>query len=285
KLVRRCLTKDRKQRLQAIGDARIVIVEQLANPQSEAEVPGRSEAAASKLPWILAAVGLAAALIVSFLHFREARPQERVLRYTIPLPENRTSMHSFAISPDGRHVAVAAAVNGKRQLWLRALDAPQAQPMPGTEDATYPFWSPDSRFIGFFAQGRLKKIAASGGPAQSLCDAPNGRGGSWNRDDVIVFSPTGGNTAIQRVLAGGGGPADVTRTNGGGVFRFPVFLPDGRHFLYLVTFQSVEQNGVHLSSLDGKEDRRVLEDRSSVVFSAGRLLFIRENTLMAQAFD
>jgi serine/threonine protein kinase/Tol biopolymer transport system component len=287
KLVRRSLTKDHKQRLQAIGDARIVIEEQLANPQSDAEVPRRAEAPAWKLPWILAAVGIAAALIVSFLHFREARPQERVQRYSIALPENTTTIHSFAISPDGRYVAIAAAVNGKRQLWLRALDALQAQPMPGTEDATYPFWSPDSRYIGFFAQGRLKKIAASGGPAQSLCDAPNGRGGSWNREDVIVFSPSGtAEGGIQRVSAAGGvPPADVTRANGVGVFRFPVFLPDGRHFLYLVTFLSVEQDGVHLSSLDGKEDRRVLADQSSVVFAAGRLLFIRENTLMAQAFD
>ena len=135
------------------------------------------------------------------------------MRSTIALPENST-VHSFAISPDGRTLVIAAAVNGKRQLWLRPMDALQAQPMPFTEDATYPFWSPDSRYIGFFAQGKLKKIAASGGPAQSLCDAPDGRGGSWNRDDVIVFLTGHRGTSIQRVAAAGGVPVDVTKTKG-----------------------------------------------------------------------
>src|SRR5215813_12302486 len=188
KLMRRCLTRDRKRRLQAIGEARIVLEEQLANPHSEAEVARRVEAPTSKLAWILAAFSIAAALIVSFLYFRGQPAVERTLRYTIALPENTSSIHSFAISPDGRYFSIDAVVNGKRELWLRALDAFQAQPMPGTEDATYPFWSPDSHHIGFFAQDRLKKIAASGGPALSLCAALNGRGGSWNREDVIVFS-------------------------------------------------------------------------------------------------
>jgi Tol biopolymer transport system component len=102
------------------------------------------------------------AIGVSFVHFRETPPPERTLRYTIAAPES-SILQSFAVSPDGRAVAIAAAVQGRRQLWLRALDTLQAQPMPGTEDATYPFWSPDSRYIGFFAQGKLKKIAASGG--------------------------------------------------------------------------------------------------------------------------
>jgi len=125
---------------------------------------------------------------VSFLHFRETPPPEQTLRYTIAAPENST-VQSFAISPDGRTLVIAVQLNTKRQLWLRPLDGLQAQPMAFTDDALYPFWPPDSRYIGFFAQGKLKKVAASGGPAQSLCDAVNGQGGSWNRDDVIVFSP------------------------------------------------------------------------------------------------
>jgi hypothetical protein len=111
----------------------------------------------------------------------------------------------------------------------------------------------------------------------------DGRGGSWNRDDVIVFSPNSNLGAIQRVSAGGGLPVDVTRRNG--TYRFPVFLPDGRHFLYLLVAAAVNQNGVYLSSLDAKENRRVLADVSSVAFSAGRLLFIRKSTLLAQSFD
>jgi Tol biopolymer transport system component len=156
--------------------------------------------------------------------------------------------------------------------------------MPGTDDATYPFWSPDSHYIGFFAQGKLKKIAASGGPPQSLCDALVRVGGSWSRENVIVFSPLLGSNAIQRVSAAGGVPADVTKPKGRS--EFPVFLPDGRHFLYTVLEGSVEGNGVYLSSLDGKENRPVLlADVSSVVFGAGRLLLLREDTLVAQPFD
>jgi Tol biopolymer transport system component len=162
--------------------------------------------------------------------------------------------------------------------------------MPGTEDATYPFWSPDSRYIGFFAQGKLKKIAASGGPAQSLCNAPAGWGGSWSREDVIVFSPVPNDTAIQRVPASGGVPSDATKTKG--TYRFPTFLSDGRHFLYTVTGATPDKNGLFLSSVDGTENRRVSPDTSSVAFAPaylgtrnGHLLFLRENTLMAQPFD
>ena len=162
--------------------------------------------------------------------------------------------------------------------------------MPFTENATYPFWSPDSRYIGFFAQGKVKKVAASGGPAQSLCDAPSGRGGSWNRDDVIVFSPSNIGISIQRVAAAGGIPVDVTKTKGDQ--RHPVFLPDGRHFLYLVRGSAAEKNGLYVGSLDGKENRRVLADLSGAAFAppagsdhTGHILFVRENTLMAAPFN
>ena len=128
KLIRRCLTKDRRRRLQAIGEARIIVEDQLANP-SEADIPERAAGPTSKLPWILAAAGVAAALIVSVLHFRAQPALQRAQRYSIALPENTTNIHSFAISPNGRYVAIAAAVNGKRELWLRSLDAFAAQPM------------------------------------------------------------------------------------------------------------------------------------------------------------
>jgi len=278
-LLKRCLDRDLKNRLQWIGEARIAIDHSAKEPETAVAttfVPQRRI-----LPWAWAALATLAALVVSFLHFREAPPPERSLRYTITAPENST-VHSFAVSPDGRYVSIAAAIQGKRLLWLRALDGLQAQPMPGTDDATYPFWSPDSRYIGFFAQGKLKKIAASGGPAQSLCNAPAGNGGSWNHDDVIVFSPFAG-AAIQRVPAVGGVPTDVTKT--GSNYLYPLFLPDGRRFLYVVVGGAQEQNGVYMSSLDGSENRRVLADTSRVAFAAGRLLFIRENTLMARPFD
>jgi serine/threonine protein kinase len=170
-LLRRCLTRDVRKRLRDIGDARIV----LENPESEPEVPRQAKARATRVPWALAALFGIVAMAVSFIHFRQQPLAERTLRYTIAPPEN-SAVHSFAISPDGRYLALAAAVNGKRQLWLRAMDGLQFQPMPDTEDATFPFWSPDSRYIGFFSQLKLKKIDASGGPAQSLCNAGVGTG-------------------------------------------------------------------------------------------------------------
>src|SRR5258708_29076719 len=156
--------------------------------------------------------------------------------------------------------------------------------MAGTEDGSYPFWSPDGHQIGFFAGGKLKKIAAGGGLAQSLCNATEGQGGSWNRDNVIVFSPSGkAGVAIRRVSAFGGIPMDVTKTSCES--PFPVFLPDGRHFLYLSREGSREHDGVYAGSLDGDGNRRVLADFSSVIFAAGSLLFVRENTLVAQPLD
>ena len=286
-LLKRCLIKDRRRRLQAIGEARIAIEEYLAAPKRGTDVPVESNARGAKLPWFVAAAAVVAAVVLGFVAFRTP-PAQRILRYTIQVP---TLVHSFAISPNGRYIAIAAGPAGKRQLWLQALDSFESNRLPTTEDATFPFWSPDSRYIGFFAQGRLRKIAISGGPAQSLCDVFEGRGASWGRDDVIVFAP-GGNVqvSLQMVRAAGGVPTDITPKKG--LYRFPHFLPDGQHFLYLVSGTSPEVNGVYFASVDGKENRRILADNSSFTFAAsrpgklsGHLLFVRENNLMAQPFD
>jgi eukaryotic-like serine/threonine-protein kinase len=283
RVVERCLATEPESRWNSAKDLQFEL-EWAGKEVCQAISSPALKSPATLVAWIAAGVLVLALGILSFVHFSHTPPTEHALRYTIAAPENTSSIHSLAISPDGHYVAIAAEVKGKRQLWLRMLDGLQAQPMPFTDDATYPFWSPDSRYIGFFAQGKLKKIGAGGGAAQLLCDAPDGRGGSWNREDVIVFSPNGpAGLAIQRVSAGGGVPADVTKPKR--ISRFPVFLPDGRHFLYVGSGISVEQSGVYLSSLDGKENRRVLPDQSNVVFAAGRLLFIRENTLMAQPFN
>jgi serine/threonine protein kinase len=285
RLLEECLQKDPKQRLRDIGDAKRLLGGEPNVPPPPA--PGHR----SWLPWCIAAFLLLALMPANILHVRETPPPERTLRYTIAAPEN-SALHSLAISPDGRYVAIAAAVNGKpRQLWLRPLDALQAQPMPSTDDAQYPFWSPDSRYIGFFAQGKLKKISVGGGPSQTLCEATFGRGASWSADDVIVFSPSGGfGGSIQRISAAGGVPVDITKTKHD--YRYPLFLPDGRHFVYLVEDPG-KSSGIYIGSLDGTE-RRLLSDRSGVAFAPpasgmrnGHLLYVRtpENTLMAQPFD
>ncbi|HEV8416637.1 MAG TPA: protein kinase [Bryobacteraceae bacterium] len=290
RLLKKCLEKDPKKRLRDIGDAWELI--DAAPVVAEAPAaPSPVRQGGGSLFWIAATVIAVGALsALAFLHFRETPPPEHILRYTLAPPDGVQTIHSFAVSPDGRTIVLAASVNGKQQLWQRPLDALQWQPMPSTDGGAYPFWSPDSRNIAFFAGGKLRRIAASGGPSQPVCDAPDGRSGSWNRDDVIVFSPAPQDTPVQRVPAGGGVPVDVTKTKG--IYRFPQFLPDGRRFLYLVSGSTPEKNGTYVSSLDGAENRRVLADNSSVQFVSsaaasrlGHLIFLRENTLMAQPFD
>ena len=244
--------------------------------------------------WALVSTGVLAVALaaLALVHFRETPPEEHTLRYTIPLPENIDNILGLrlVISPDGRNVVMAASINGRQQLWLRPLSALDAQPMPGTDGAIFPFWSPDSHWIGFFASGKLRKIAVAGGPSQPIADANTALGGTWNRDGVILFSPGAGESVLRRVSADGGAPADVTKNKFPSIF--PVFLPDGRRFLYLVSASAGEKAGIYLSSLDGAEDRRILTDVSSVAFApsrpgsdSGHILFLRENNLMAQPFD
>ncbi len=292
-VLRTCLEKDPDERWQSARELKHALG-WAANANSAEAKPGSAAPLQSRFGtagWISAGVFAIALAALSFLHFREAPQVEQTLRATIATPEGTAnSFHDFAISPDGHNLVMAATVSGKLQLWLRPMNALQWQPIPLTEDAVYPFWSPDSRFIGFFAGGKLKKIPVGGGPVQSLCDVPSSRGGSWNRDNVIVFSPANSGISIQRVPAAGGVPVDVTRTKGNQ--RYPVFLPDGRHFLYLKRDAVAADNGIYVSSLDGSENRRVLPDVSGIEFAparhgepAGHILFVRENTLMAVPFD
>jgi serine/threonine protein kinase len=287
RLLEECLQKDPRQRLRDIGDAKRLLG---GEPPAQPAQPPPTPRHRSWLPWSIAAFLLLALMPANISHVRETPPAEHVLRYTIAPPEGTQGIHSFAVSPDGRMVVIVAAVNGKRQLWLRPVDALQSQPMPTTENAIYPFWSPDSRNIAFFAEGKLRKIAASGGPSQPVCDALNGRGGTWSRDDVILFSPSAGENVIRRVPAAGGVPTDVTKTKVASLY--PSFLPDGRHFLYAVFGSSPEKNGIWVSSLDGAENRRVVPDSAGFAFAptspgsrTGHLLFLRENNLMAQPLD
>ena len=255
----------------------------------EAERRMRTKDRALLAGGVLFAAALVAALILAVVHFGEAPLQQRALRFSIPAAE---MTESLAVSPDGRYLVFDALTLGGWQLWVRRLDSLEAQALPGTEDALLPFWSPDSTYIGFFAQGKLKKISVAGGPAQTLCDAPNGRGGTWNREDIIVFAPSP-NDVLHQVSAAGGVPLPVTTldaSEGRGSHRFPRFLPDGRHFLYL-TSGTTDKNGTYLASLDSKETRRLVADDSRAEYApgasgeSGHLLFVRQGALMAQPFD
>jgi Tol biopolymer transport system component/predicted Ser/Thr protein kinase len=275
KLIQSCLEKDPKKRLRDIGDGSRLLDEP---PAARSGVPSRV------IPvWAAAlAVVLAVMTVIGIVLFTRTPQSAPALRYNIAL-ENATSIQSFAISPDGHYLAMAAEVNGKSQLWLRALDSLRVQPLPNTDDAKSPFWSPDSREIGFFAQGQLKKIAVTGGAAISLCDAPDGFSGSWSRDNVILFSRDVEGAAIQRVSASVGVPNDVIK--GKDLSRYPTFLPDGRRFLYHINAAAPSERGIYLAALDGKESHRILAEDSSFVLTPGWLLFVRANTLIAQPFD
>jgi Tol biopolymer transport system component len=171
----------------------------------------------------------------------------------------------------------------KFQLWIRSLDSLAAQPLPGTEGAGLPFWSPDSRSIGFFAGGKLKRIDVDGGPAQVLSDAASGRGGSWNRDGVIVFAPNNIGP-LNRVSSAGGETTSLTKLMPDQQnHRFPSFLPDGRHFLYFATGTT---NDIFVGSLDSAEGQRLIAADSQAAYAApGFVLFIRQGTLLVQSFD
>ena len=184
-------------------------------------------------------------------------------------PSPVASAAQLALSPDGRHLAfVAAPKGGASQIWIRPLDSVQAQPLAGTEGASFPFWSPDSRFIAFFAAGKLKKIDTTGGTPQTLADAAAGRGGTWNRDDVILFTGQA-NSPISRIAASGGTVTPVTTFDADqGIFTqyWPQFLPDGRHFLYYQRSVKPEHQGIYVTTLDSSQARE-----SSKAAAQGRL--------------
>ena len=181
-----------------------------------------------------------------------------------------------------------AMKKAKFMLYVRSLASTAAQALPGTDDAIYPFWSPDSREIAFFAAGKLKKINASGGPPQDICESFSGRGGTWSKDGVIVFTSSS-NQGLMKVSAAGGTPEPASKLNaatGENSHRFPYFLPDGKHFIYWSRTSRVGQSPVlyvgELSSLQGK---MLMKSDSIASYASGHLLFLRGQTLMAQPFD
>ena len=294
KLLRRCLDKDPRQRLRDIGEARFLL---------EGDTPElRTAHSPSRLSWLswgaAGVFAVIAAAVALWALWRQpgVAIEERPVQFQISPPLGVTFRlgrdGGSAISPDGRMIAVAGTSSQVSKLWVRSLDSVSLRELPFTDGAQYPFWSPDSRSIGFFAEGKLKRVDLSGGSAFVIADAPDGRGGTWNSEGIIVFAPTAAGR-LTRVSASGGTTVAVTESdqaNMGPNHRWPEFLPDGRQFLY---FSAGQSSGAFLSSLDppGEKATRLVTTPTNVAYSlllgqrTGYLLWLRGTTLMAQPFD
>jgi eukaryotic-like serine/threonine-protein kinase len=294
-VLRLCLQKDAKKRRQTATDVRIDIENALHEPVSTATkvVPvGRPR---ERIAFAVVALALIAAVaLLAARYFAPAPAPPIASRFLIEIPVEAALLPGTVaspfptVSPDGRYIVYEALSGGSVRLWLRAIGSLTSQPIPGTDGISpansNPFWSANSDYIGFFAGGKLKKVAVAGGPPQVLCDASGDSiAGTWNPDNVVLFESSG---SINRVGGAGGIPAVVRgldKSNSSVTYKYPYFLPDGRHFLYVATGPNPQ---VHVGDLDGKDDRTLFATTSRVLFATpNQLLFIRDGTLMAQPFD
>jgi Tol biopolymer transport system component/predicted Ser/Thr protein kinase len=300
RIVQMCLVKDPEARWQSAHDVQVQL-RWLAGGRAEAAVPESQERRRRKreyLAWTLALVLLFLLIGLGGAYYRRNATLAGLTRSAILPPENARFNSTgddggpVVISPDGRTLAfVTVDGEGRSGLWIRAADGLQTRALPDTDGAIFPFWSPDSQQIGFFAGGKLKTVAITGGLPMIVCNVRSARGGSWNREGTIILALDyqGG---IFRVPASGGEPVPVTTLQQGkqSTHRWPHFLPDGRRFLYLSASHQDEvpdgeNTGVFLASLDGKENRPLLRSRFDAVYASGYLLFVRDKRLMAQPFD
>ena len=294
RLLRRCLVRDPRQRLHDVADARIALDDAIAEG-SGAQEPGprlASGAGWNRLGWGVAAL-LAIAVAGLALRGRAPAPQPPLYRFVLSAASGATiasGAGSSAISPDGRRVVfVGNDAAGQQGLWVQELNEVQARPLAGTEGARYPFWSPDSRHVAFFADSKLRKVALEGARVDVLCDAPEGRGGSWGRAGTLVFAPEVAGP-LSAVAEGGGTPRTVTRLEGSGdamSHRNPSFLPDGRRFVFIADpGADVAEGRVYLASIDGGEARELYRSRRAPVYAApGFLIDAIDDRLVARPFD
>jgi len=295
--IQRCLAKDPEDRWQTGRD----LASELkwigeSGSQSAASVTTSAVAHPARnvkqwMPWVINGA-LALLLIGAAVSLRNAKPEEQQRMYfSAPLS---FAAQDLAIAPNSHTVAVVGYNEAARKsmIWLYEVGSREAKVLPDTEGGIFPFWSPDGKSLGFFGGGKLKKLDVAGGPVQTLCDAPSGRGGTWNRDGVILFTPTGRLTSgLSRVSASGGTPSPLGGTfpgQGEASQRWPMFLPDGKHYLFLsaTITKGGQADGIYLGDLDSNERRLVVNTNANGAYAApGYLFFYRDKTLFAQPFD
>ncbi len=306
-IIYRCLAKERDARFQNAGDLAFAL-RALAGAASSSHpsmvqsqvLPTLPARRTTWLPWGLAAAGILAASVLAVVHFREQPAPGQAVQFTIS-PPGTTSFGNLntagppLLSPDGTMILIkTAGPGGESGLHIRRLDSLETRKLENTASANYPFWSPDGKQVAFFAGGKLNKISVTGGPVLPVCDAPDGRGGDWSEQDTILFAPSNRSTLMQ-VPAAGGIPKPVTAlVKNHRNHRWPVFLPGGRKFFYLVLDSAIATSNLSVvsGSLDGGEAKELLRSDGRVSYvppaageKLGRLLYVRSNILMGQRFD
>jgi len=294
KLIRTCLAKDPDQRWQSAHDLKLQL-ESISEMGSKAGVPAVVAGARRERKrlgivfavagWVLAVAGLVGVVLYS----RRLSQEQQPVRVDVDLPNGvDMSMNSFGgavISPDGKWLVIPATTPNGSELWVRDLSSGKAVLIPGTQGAAFPFWSPDSNMVGFFSNGKMRTVAAAGGPIQIICDAPAGRGGAWSPAGMIVFTPNI-EEPLYKVGESGGAPVAVTKLGGNGhTHRNPIFLPDGKHFLFTQRLVAAPVGDLYAGSLDGSEPKLVVQQASNGVYAQGYLLYLHDRNLMAQHFD
>jgi eukaryotic-like serine/threonine-protein kinase len=297
-VVTTCLQKNPEERYQSAQDIKLELHWIAADRPSSAvapEVPAPSRKR-GHLGWAAAVVAAIILGAVAGIFFYHPAQSARAIRAVIDPPEKTTfnltgdSAGPPVLSPDGSSIAFATTgTDGKTALWVRPTNGLEAHALPGTDGAIFPFWSPDSHSLGFFAESKLKTIDLDGGSAQVVCDVPLGRGGAWGPGGVILFSPAP-SAALMRVNASGGTPSAITKvdTDLHTSHRWPFFLPDGKHFIYLALHHDPSKsanNTLYYASLDGRENRPVFRSQFNAVYASGFLLFGRSDQLIAQPFN
>jgi eukaryotic-like serine/threonine-protein kinase len=290
RLLRRCLEKDPRRRLRDIADVHAELDDESA---TAAAAPPTSPRSVTRTMAVAVATSIIGSVIATtwWLRDRQGAVARHPMQFSFAAPDGvALAIEVPVVSPDGTRIAFAVrSSSGQRSLWIRRLDSGEMRPLAGTDDVVdRPVWSPDGRWLGFFAGGRLKKVDPSGGPVLNIATIQNNLGATWNRDNVIIIAPVN-RTVLHRVSASGGTPEPITTLNADrreNSHRRPYFLPDGRHFLFTARSDVKENNMIYLGSLDSREVRPLFAAQSPGIYAPpGYILYAQEGTVMARAFD